>query len=330
MIRPIIAALLAVTLIALIVMWVMNGGPRRIANSAANAISGAVDDVDPEGFRLPWQPAQLFPTLDITDSLNLAEDGDMRSTQEKIADLEAEYERLNSEASLARTFGTPSPHRGKVALIQNAAGLRAGAEEEYLEIAANFQNNETIDIAGWTIESALSGLRIVIPPAASPFIANSANVLGPVALEPGAVALVVTKPSPVGVSFRENSCTGYLGQFQSFYPPLDDSCPSPSSILPLTEENLQRYGDSCYDAIAYLSSCRFPDALPTNVSGACSAYLTQQLSYNGCMQRERFKTSFSKNTWRIFLGSSQELWRNSHDAIRLLDAQGRTVSVFVY
>lgn len=330
MIRYIVGALIAFTLLALLVIWVISGGPRSVVTSTQSLFARAVPS-DTEAFRLPWQPAQLFPTLDITDAFDLSSDKDgLAGAQARLAELETEYDRLDAEAQTTRTFGNPSPFLGKISIMQDASGVRAeNANEEYVQIAANYANTETIDISGWILESALSGVRVSIPPSASPFLANSANILGPTALAPGGLALVSSAPSPVGVSFRENSCTGYLSQFQEFNPRLSEECPVPSSVLPLTEDNLVRYGDACFDAIANLPTCRFPQNL-SSVSGACRAYLTEKLSYNGCVSANNFRASFSKNMWRVYLGASGELWRNSHDAIRLLDAQGRTVSVFVY
>ena len=328
MVRYIIGALLAFVLLALLVIWTMSGGPRKIITSTKASLARAVPSGEDVGFHLPWQPVQVFPTLDITDAFTV--DSDAASPQERLAQLEMEYERLNSEVSRSRGFGVASPFAGKVAIVQDPSSLRENsARDEYIQIAANYANTESVDIAGWTLESALSGVRVVVPPSASPFIANSANVLGPTALDPGALALVLTSPSPVGVSFRENMCTGYLSQFQNFSPSLSEECPSPSDVLPLTAYNLQQYGDACFDAIQNLPPCRFPQNL-SDVSSACRAYLTDQLSYNGCVNKNRFRSGFQKNMWRIYLGAPSDLWRNSHDAIRLLDAQGRTVSVFVY
>lgn len=331
MLRYIIIALIAFILVALFVMWVIAGGPRKLVTGAESAVESAVPSEETGGFRLPWQPAQIFPTLDITDALDFtSDDTSLMSAQARLAELETQYDSLTAQVRETRSFGNPSPFIGQVTIVQDAGGVRAdSASEEYVQIAANYGNSSTIDIAGWTLESALTGVRVSIPPGASPFIANSANILGPIALDPGGLALVMTAPSPIGVSFRENMCTGYLGQFQNFSPALSEECPSPQSILPLTAENLQQYGDACFDAIANLSSCRFPQNMP-NVSGVCRAYLTEFLSYNGCVQANRFRSAFQKNMWRVYLGASGELWRNSHDAIRLLDAQGKTVSVFVY
>lgn len=327
MVRYIIVALIAFILLALLGIWVMSGGPRKIVTGTKQSLHNLNPLSNDVGFHLPWQPVQLFPTLDITDALNSG--GDSSSAKGQLANLEAEYDRLNAEAQQTRTFGNPSPFIGQIAIVEDIAGVRAGTEDEYIQIAADYRNTDAIDITGWTLESALTGVRVVVPPAASPFVANSANVLGPTALDPGGLALVATAQSPIGISFRENMCSGYLQQFQEFSPPLSEECPSPSSVLPLTGYNLEQYGDSCFDAIENLSACRFPHNL-SGVSTPCRAYLTESLSYNGCVSQNRFRSSFQKNMWRVYLGAPGDLWRNSHDAIRLLDGQGRTVSVFVY
>jgi hypothetical protein len=331
MARYIIVALAIFVVIAILAIWVISGGPRALAGSISEKIASAVPDENDVGFQLPWQPAQIFPTLDITEMMLL--EGDTSAHQspgEQLVALEAEYDRLSEESRRMRDFGAPSPHAGQVSIANTSNVRSSNPREEHIQIMANYGNSGPIDVAGWVLESALSGVRVVIPPAASPFIANSANILGPVSLDPGAAAIIATAPSPIGVSFRENLCTGYLGQFQSFEPPLSENCPSPSSVLPMGASNLQTYGGECFDAINNLSQCRFPQNLPNNISQACRSFLTETLSYNGCVSKNRFRSAFQGDTWRMYLGASGELWRNSHDAIRLLDTSGRTVSVFVY
>lgn len=328
MIKYIIGALLAFTLLALAVFWVFGGGPRRALESAQAVADRKVAEAGEASFTLPWQPAEIFPTLDLSDALQVEDY--TPTTQERLQEYEAEYDRLSAEVETQRTFGNPSPYMGKVSIVQDISGVReSDARSEYLQISAHYGNTESIDISGWILESALSGVRIMIPPSAAPFIANSANILGATTLAPGGLALVATAPSPVGVSFRENMCTGYLGQFQSFNPALNEECPSPSNVLPLTEYNLMQYGESCFDAIANLPQCRFPQNI-SGVSSSCQSFLTEKLSYNGCVSANSFRTEFHRNMWRVYLGASGELWRNTHDAIRLLDTEGKTVSVFVY
>ncbi len=330
MVRTIIVGLFAFVLIALLVIWVISGGPRRLATTAQETITGAAPTTEEmDGFRLPWQPVQIFPTIDLSNALMLDVESPIADPQARLIELEAEYERLKGEADKQRTFGTPSKYAGMVAIVNDVIGVRSEGSAEYLQISASYSNTSPIDMTGWVLESALTGTRVALPPAASPFMANGPNAVLPLSVEPGGVVIVSSATSPVGVSFRENACTGYLGQFQEFNPPLQDDCPSPSEVLPMTMENLQRYGDACFDAVSNLPRCRFPTTLP-EVAGSCKAFLTEYLSYNGCVTQMRSRLQFQKNEWRVFLGARTELWRDSHDAIRLLDAQGRTVSVFVY
>lgn len=349
MTKPIIVGLIAFTMLALLAIWVVSGGPRRAVSETRESIAAAfssADDYDPSGFRLPWQPEDPLLLIDITDSFDLTMEDTpadryanekyeaayaaFASQDAQLAALEAEYDQLNAAASKQRTFGTPSPHAGKVGIAQDAFGIRSSnPRDEYVQIVANYGNAAPIDIAGWSLESALTGMKIQIPPAASPYIEGSANILGPILLEPGAVAHVTSAVSPIGVSFRENMCTGYLNQGRSFDPMLQEACPSPSREIPLTEENLRSYGDACFDVINGTSQCRTPQDLQS-VSPSCRVVLADALSYNGCMSRNRFRSGFHGSTWRVYLGSARELWRDSHDVIRLIDAQGRTVSVFTY
>jgi hypothetical protein len=204
------------------------------------------------------------------------------------------------------------------------------AAEEYVQISVDYRASAEVDMSGWSLESALSGTKAYLPGVTSSFVMGATNAVGAPIIQPGGLVLITTGASPVGASFRENICSGYLDQFQNFNPQLGNECPSPSSVLPLTEENLRIYGDACFDAIALLYSCRFPQDIPESATPACRAFLTDALSYNGCVNRNRSSRSFEANRWRLFLGGQNEIWRNSHDAIRLLDAQGKTVDVFVY
>lgn len=329
MYRQVIFWLIAFIVIVLVIMWVIGGGPRRAYEEVTSFEFLPFSPETATGFRLPWQPAELFPVIDISTALQPASD-DLSGAQYELADLEAEYERLNREAAMMR-FGSPSPYTGTVSIVDDVLGVRATEPtEEYLQIAVDYTATSPIDVSGWSIESALSGTKAYLPGVASPFLMGTTNVSGSAQLPPGGLAIVTTASSPVGASFRENICTGYLDQYQRFAPQLGNECPSPASVLPLTEENLRAYGDTCFDAVAALYSCQFPQSLPDTVTPACRAYLTDALSYNGCVQRNRTRQSFETNRWRFFLGGQREIWRNSHDAIRLLDAQGKTVDVFVY
>lgn len=333
MFRRVVIWLLVFIVLAALGLWIIGGGPRDVFKSITSISLIPTASGEDAGFRLPWQPAQLFPTIDITDALNLSDPytKDVGNAQAELLTLTEEYERLNREAAAMREFGTPSPHAGAVFIARDEAGIHAtDTGAEYVQLQAEYRNSAAVDIRGWSLQSALTGVRVLIPGAAASFVQGVPNTLGAVALAPGGVAILTSGPSPVGVSFRENACTGYLQQFQSFSPPLSERCPSPSSLMPLTEQNLTRYGAECFDALQGMQSCRFPQDLPHTLTQACRSQLADTLSYNGCTRAQNYRADFYEDTWRLYLGSPQELWRPSHDVLRLLDAEGRTVDVFTY
>ena len=180
------------------------------------------------------------------------------------------------------------------------------------------------------MQSALTGVRAFFPRGADLFFVGAVNAQQDIYLDPEGSAVISSGPSPVGTSFRENVCTGYLDGLQTFRPALSRDCPAPADSLPLTADNLRTYGDACFDFVRELPLCTLPLSAPSSVSPACRIFLANNLSYNGCVQNYRYKTGFQRGAWRIYLNAGGELWRNSHDVIRLLDAEGRTVDVLTY
>lgn len=328
MFRQVLLALLVFIILAALLLWVIGGGPRR-AYENVTSIDFALPITPNEGvgFRLPWQPIELFPTIDITGAVNEMEE--KKTPEEELASLVEEYDRLERSSHTLQFLGKPSPYAGKVYIGKNSYIRAESAAQEYVDIVAS-GDSESVMIAGWSLESALSGVRVYLPPAASPFRMGTTNTFIPTTLSKNESARIFSAPSPVGVSFKENMCTGYLNQFQNFDPLLPERCPAPSSVLPLTEQNLVRYGDECFSLIQTLQNCRFPQDIPHTVTAACRTFLSDTLSYNGCVRDNSFRPEFNGSTWYLFIGSSRELWRNSHDAIRLLDTEGRTVDVFTY
>jgi len=148
---------------------------------------------------------------------------------------------------------------------------------------------------------------------------------------PGASAIITTGLSPVGVSFEDNICSGYLGQLQTFFPTLSSSCTAPSDALPQTAQNLKTYGASCLDYINNLPAFEFPGPnLPSDLSQACRTFVATTLSYNGCVAMNRTQSTFELPSWRLYLAMRAPLWNHTHDIIRLLDNQGRVVDVLQY
>lgn len=308
----------------LLLLWLITGGPRKIAETASS-IGNPIDYFFLNGtstgfFKLPWQP-ELNLAPDLAPYLG-------NGSASNVRDLESEYDELQRQIVDAENFGDPSPHRGRVHITSNAARESIGSE--YIGIEATGANTAPMMISGWSLQSAVTGIRAYIPRGSEVFILGAINSQADVALAPGDSAIIASSYSPVGTSFRENMCIGYLSGVQAFEPPLYGRCPEPADAMPLTADNIRAYGENCIDFIRTIPACTYPASVPPGLSSACRAFVGSQLSYNGCVQRYRIRSAFLGDTWRMYLGASGELWRNSHDVIRLLDAEGRTVDALIY
>lgn len=128
--------------------------------------------------------------------------------------------------------------------------------------------------------------------------------------------IITSGRSPLGTSFRVNKCSGYLGQFQNFVPPLTLSCP-----LPKTEISA-----ACAPQANTLTACRsLVDAAPLLKSGATPACVNEvqtKLTYGGCVALHKNDPEFATHEWRIFLGSNALLW-NKSSSLSLINRSGQ-------
>lgn len=310
--------------VALIVYWVWSGGFGKAINAGRSPTQ--------IHFQLPWQPSVPTVTLPSDSSGSAGStDSEIQGAQNDYAALESQYEQLSAQDRSMKVFGDPSPMRGSVHIAEAYGTTETDPVREYIVLAASTDNTAPVDMNGWSLQSAYTGVRVPIPLSASEFLMGILNDQGAVLLNPGASAVVNSGSSPVGTSFRENICSGYLGQLQSFYPPLSNACPPSSTALPFTPDNLKVYGETCFDFLKSVPSCTAPlQNIPDNVNPNCSAFAANVLSYNGCVETNRYRSSFNVDSWRLYIGSGTELWRNEHDIIRLLDNLGRTVDVLTY
>lgn len=334
------------TLVIFLVFWLMTGGISRgikTAQSLNNPLGFLRGNATGSTITLPWHPdtssfgADLGTdfsnenTADITApgvNADAAAPGTQR--QDIFVDPQNQYTNPVVQTSEARTFGSPSPHRSEVTFDGYETSADSPANE-YVRLRASYGATSPVVLAGWSLQSVVTGTRAMIPPAAPAFVSGTLNNVASVTLPPSGSITITTGISPVGVSFQENMCTGYLAELQNFTPPLDTDCPVPADSMPLTPENIQIYGDSCIDYMRSVAPCHFPgkDATP-NITPTCRNFTINQLSYNGCVYAHRNDANFTKTSWRIYLSSATKLWRPTHDIIRLLDEQGRTVDVLTY
>lgn len=139
-------------------------------------------------------------------------------------------------------------------------------------------------------------------------------------------------------SFKENLCSGYLeskGDY-SFKPSLQNNCPRPSDEL-----GFNNLDSGCQDFLNRFSSCHIPTYNEKNSNGetcngcvdgngglalSCVAFIKAHFEYSSCIAVHKNDPQFSSNTWRIFLGSSHELWADRNETISLYDTLGKIIS----
>lgn len=326
MIKNILIAFVAIFMVAVIAVWFISGGPSKTLSQLESGpgffstLFGTGSSTGAFSFILPFQPTSTYKGIDLGYFASNEEDSgyDGLTDEERY---EAEQERIRQ----AQTFGDPSPYRGSVSI---GSYETSGSETEYIEIINSSQAE--ISITGWSIQSMVSGLRYPITTGANSFVMGSVNANEPIKLSSDMRAVIISGPSPVGVSFRENMCTGYLQEFGQFNPSLSLQCPAASSELPKTAQNVSTYGASCFTHLERTPLCTRASHTPSEISAACSTFVQQTLTYTGCADRHRWRSSFLGGTWRIYLGGASNVWSDESDVLRLLDADGRVVDVLSY
>lgn len=228
-------------------------------------------------------------------------------------------------------FGTPSPYRGLVRMNHSVSGAgSADPKSEYIEISVAQDARVPVDVSGWLLVSDATGSRISIPRGTEVPTSGSVNAADDIVLSPGTRAMLISGSSPIGASFRENKCIGYFSSFQSFYPSLPQNCPAPSDELAANYGANYARDPACIDAINRLSRCQVSLSPPPGLSGTCQSIMIKYLNYNGCVDAHRSDKDFLGTTWRIYLGRSSSMWRSTHEIVKLLDINGKTVDAFSY
>ncbi|HEV3245499.1 MAG TPA: hypothetical protein VG102_04015 [Candidatus Paceibacterota bacterium] len=307
MVRTVAIYLFWALIVILILLWLLSGGIGKVKAAAAYFMDPFTSGLYGGGaVQLPW----AVPIPQGPDISNLT--GDSLPAQTGSA-----------QNSQAETFGNQSPYSNGIALTADGASA-SDPEQEYIAIQNTGQS--VVDISGWSLQSALSGARAYLPLGADFFRLGELNAQIGIELPPGGTAIVTTGVSPVGTSFRENVCSGYLEQLQQYTPPMQTQCPSPGDAA----AQAGQYGQSCADYVSSIPFCTFPQHPSSDLSLQCQAYVQTTFSYNGCVAMHENDQNFASNDWRVYLDGSQELWSNAHDTIRLLDAQGEVVAVTSY
>ncbi len=290
-------------IVALAALWIISGGAKR----------GAVNL-----FIQPPFSASIPFEESVYEGEPYAEDytGEISSEVSKVKEA---LEKLSEV--------TASGNRGRVYIDSTGDAEESDPFKESIVIRADSGNRQVVAITGWHLASSMTGRSVDIGKGVSVLVLGRGGEEGAILLKPGETATISTGRSPVGTSFRVNVCSGYLAQFQSFTPELSLMCPSPRTETSLVTGDL---GDSCYDLIETIPRCRIELDLPGTLSEECRGFITKNLTYNGCVENHRDERGFERPEWRIYLGRSEELWKERYEVIQLLDEAGNLVDSATY
>jgi hypothetical protein len=227
-----------------------------------------------------------------------------------------------------------SPFKGKIRIdTWDSDAVSENAAAEYIALRTSTTNTEAIPLAGWSVHSLVSDIRIPLPKAVLLLRLGEQNPLVDMHVAPGEYVYIVTGSSPAGDSFHTNSCIGQLANYYEFFPRLPDQCPTPQHIIAPTLTHLKNMGEKCLEYIASIPACEIPRDIPKDLLPACRAEIEKNVTYPNCVEKE-FKNRgfavFNGGGWYSYLNQPLEIWRNKYDVIRLLDTQGRVVDVWVY
>ncbi len=231
------------------------------------------------------------------------------------------------------SFGTstreePTSYFKDTVSFSDAGGAgESDPNKEYVEIKASPWNKDIIIVSGWSLKTS-SGKIIEIGYASDMPRRGAVNEEGLIALLPGDRLAVISGRSPLGVSFRENVCSGYLEQFQDFSPPILLSCPNPS--IDMAGKNLS-VEPACVAFIAGMNTCETPlTGFPGDISQECFLFAQTDLTYNGCVSLHQNDLFFFKDLWRFYARENEEVWNNKGGVIRLYDADKKLVDSLLY
>lgn len=228
-------------------------------------------------------------------------------------------------------FGDVSPYRGLISINHYISGAGSlDPRNEFFEMFVPQTASSPVDISAWILKSEATGNALTIPRGTEVPLSGTINTVQDIVLLPGTKALVISGKSPIGASFRENKCIGYFSTFQSFSPALPQNCPLPSDELERFYGTGYIRDTSCIEYVNRLPRCQAVLTPPSNLSSSCQSFLLTHMNYNGCVNIHQRDSDFLGSTWRVYLGRSSSMWRQQHEAIKILDNTGKTVDAFRY
>lgn len=194
---------------------------------------------------------------------------------------------------------------------------------EYIVLEFNPISNTPAILSNFYLEND-AGLKIEFPKAAHLPAQGAVNETSEIKIEGENLVVLSTGKSPIGVSFQENKCTGYLGQFQNYYPALENSCPTQGDTIARHEVGLL---PECEQYVRSLPACetKLYD-FPEPIAPSCQAIIRSYVHYNACTEVHKNDPDFYLPVWRLYLNSKSEVWEEN-DTIKLFDQSGKLLDI---
>lgn len=344
-------------IVLLFFIWLITGGPSRIQNGPFIKPPAPLDTGESYGdLSKPKVVSTTTQNLvNVSSPVNRINDDRANSS------LSTTGSNQNQSTSDVRT----SRYKGLVTLYSGSAFYEASANREYITIHGSSNIKEPINITGWTLKNSgsdryynVSGQTVrgqtstVKIPRAVLIWEKNKNLTGAniIISANQDVQIVSGSFPPIGDysvrdSFRVNKCTGYIanqsGGYNIFYPSLSYNCPRIES-----EPGADTLYTQCYDFVRSISTCKKPNfredwclanaagearwTAVCNLPSTCKTFVQKYASYEGCVANHRFDKDFLRPEWRVYLGSTWEIWAGRRETITLYDNYGQIVDQIKY
>lgn len=313
-----------VILLALGVIWLLSGGPDRA--SSKNPFVRAPNTSNPG----ETYGTGFFAVGRSNASTSTTEE-QQYTIQEQLKTIGDETAKVKDELQKAQEMASASEYSDLITFSKGTATATT-PDKEYVQIVLSKKAPNKVIITNWELKSAISGVSIKIGEATWLPRLGASNTKNTIVLSPGDKAVISTGRSPIGVSFKINICSGYLTQFQTFYPIIKSECPDPYSEI--EEQYLagpNAYNDACLNFIDGIRKCTISTGqLPLGMQSQCQDFVTKKINYNACIDKHRNDESFYSGEWRIYLSRDTELWKAKREIIKLIDGVGKTVGTITY
>lgn len=302
-------------------VWVATGGPLKPIAQGGFTITSpkplSTGEAQGNAALLNYRAPGVFPRVNTRTSSTRTP-----SVREQQAQTAAEEEALSLERSA---------YRGIVSLSSSTSGAKkTNIKEEYVRISVSSRATAAVNVSGWKLVSGVTDLSATIPFGTELPLSGIITERDAIFLKPGDDAYILSGRSPIGASFRVNSCMGYFEQYQTFSPNLPGSCPLPKDELEdFSGIDLNR-DESCLAFVKTIPRCSIATSIPPTVSYSCKGFVETNLHYNGCVKNHQSDKNFADEEWRIYLGRTSELWKKQKEVVRLYDNVGKLVDQISY